>query len=140
MNCVHRPPRTTDLKSTQNNGSVARPQQTLHSMDHLLSFCVSGLRAKKHTSTMAMARSKDILRYFVSGSNACCWELEAVAVTKRHKTKEARIVGMRCWSLQDPNKMVPAQSGRVDAMPMLHSTNQSRRINCRTTRPWPCKL
>jgi len=39
-----------------------------------------------------------------------------------HKTKAARIVGMKCWSLQDPNKMVTAESGRVDAMPMVHST------------------
>ena len=32
-------------------------------------------------------------------------------MTKMHKTKAARIVGMKCCSLQDPNKtMVPAQS------------------------------
>jgi hypothetical protein len=38
-----------------------------------------------------------------------------------HKTKAARMVGMKCWSLQDRNKTVPTQSERVEAMPMPHS-------------------
>jgi hypothetical protein len=80
-------------------------------MDHRLSFCESGLDAKRDHGRGTGTKAKDILRYFVNGSNACCCELEAAAVTKMHKTKAARIVGMKCCNLQDPNKtMVSAQS------------------------------
>ena len=52
-------------------------------------------------------------------------------MTKMHKTKAARIVGMKCCSLQDPNKtMVPAQSRRAHAMPMLLRKKHRCRASC----------